>query len=110
HRVDDPPAADDGAVDVVVELILDDEPNGSSFAVSAAGRLELHLPIGAGDRPEEIDLLGIKQTFDEKEAVGLKSGKLFGGWRKRRHGWIRGEWRWPVAVQFDLDGIFGLAT
>src|SRR6516165_1268335 len=85
HRFDDSPAADDGAVNVVVQLVLDDESYRPPFSVAAAGSRALHLVIGAGDRFEELDLLGIEEAIDKKKTVRMKSGDLVRGWGKSVH-------------------------
>jgi hypothetical protein len=85
HRLDDPPAADNGAIDIVMDFILDDEANRPPFPIATARRLLLHLMIGPGDRPQEIDLFRVKQTPGDEESVGMKPGNLVGGGRESAH-------------------------
>src|SRR5258708_11905099 len=49
HGLDDPPAADDGAINIVMDFILDDQANRPPFPIAAAGRLLLRW----GRRSEE---------------------------------------------------------
>ena len=84
--LDDPPAADDSAVNVVMQFILDDEANRPPFAVDAAGGFVLHLSIGPRNRLEQVDLFGVKQLLDDEEPIGMKPGNLFGSGGERRHG------------------------
>ena len=52
HRVHDAVAADEGAVDVVAQFVLDLELDGAALAVAAAGGGLLHLMIGPADLPQ----------------------------------------------------------
>jgi hypothetical protein len=46
--------------------------------------------IGPGDRPEQIDLVGVQEAFHEKVAVGVKPRDLIGGGSKTGHRGVTG--------------------
>ena len=72
HRFDDPSAAHECAVDVVLERIADRKADHAPVAVATAGGYFGELAIGPGDLAEQVDLLNIKKTLDDQEAVAVK--------------------------------------
>ncbi len=77
-----------GAVDIVVQLVLDDQADRAPFSVAATGCLGLHLMIGAGNRFEQLDLVGIEQSVDDEKAVSPKLCDLIGGCHEGRQAGI----------------------
>ena len=75
HGVDDPAAADERAVDVVVQRVADGEPDDAALAVAAAGGLLLELVVGPGDPAEQPDLLGVEEPLDDQVAVAPVTGE-----------------------------------
>ena len=75
-RVDDPPAADEGRVDVVAEGIFDRQPDGAAGAVAAAGGLLLESLVGASDPAQQVDLLGVEEARGDQVAVGVEAGTV----------------------------------
>ena len=76
HHRDDPPAAGDRAVDVVLELVADPQGHGTALAVVTDRGVGTQPDIGAGDSPQQFDLLGRQQLPGDEKPVLVPGGLL----------------------------------
>src|SRR3954454_24514603 len=76
HGVDDPPAADERRVDVVVQVVVDRELDHAPLAVATACRLVGHPVVGAGDLAQQIDLLGVEEALRDEVAILVEPSDL----------------------------------
>ena len=89
HRFDDPPAADDGAVDVALaQLVLDADLDRSSLAVGPQCGARGQLRIGPRDVAQQVDLFAVEQPFGDEEAVIVEGGDLFVARLEVIHQWL----------------------
>src|SRR5262249_36979649 len=64
----------------------DRDANRAPFAVGTRCGLGLHLMVGTGDGPQQLNLLIVEQVLSDEVAVGVKAGDLIAGESEECHG------------------------